>query len=176
MSVFSSPDGLLCFAGQKCPTTKRFAAQTAQSTIRAPFLSWHWAVLVTHSNGNIYQMFQSLPSAIWFLPGSCQTPLGGFGTREGMPALSSPLSLSPAHIPWHKGGLVSINLDGTPAVPRAVLGAITKLLPREKLLLSDTCEQSGAISHLTPTLMMLPSVIITYFFIKPSVKLNLTGH
>lgn len=38
MSVFSSLDGLLYFAEQKCPT-KRFPAQIAQTTIKAPVLS-----------------------------------------------------------------------------------------------------------------------------------------
>lgn len=136
-----------------------------QSTF--PLLLWHWAVLITPSNRNIYQTFQSLPSAIWFLPGSCQTPLSGFGTREGMPGLSCPLCLSSAHIPGlqHKGAPSPLTLVGPPAVPTAELGGITELLPGEKLFFSDTCEQSGAISHFTPILMMLPSVIITYFFL-----------
>ena len=79
------------------------------------FLLGHWIIIVTYYNGNIYQMFQSLPSTIWFLPGSCQTQLSGLCTKVGCQhwARSSHF-LSSTHIPAaprQTRGRVSINLD-----------------------------------------------------------------
>lgn len=167
MSVFSSPDGLRHFAEV---SNKKVCCPDSSDHDQSPFplLLWHWAVLVTPSNSNIYQTFQSLPSAIWFLPGSCQFPSAGLAPGKGCQgwALPSACPLHTSHGSQHKGAPSPLTLTGPPAVPITELGGITELLPREKLFFSDTCEQSGAISHFTPILMMLPSVIITYFFCK----------
>lgn len=73
-------------------------------------------------------MFQSLPSAIWFLPGSCQTPLSRFGSREGMPALSElvPVPVLLSRSDGTKGDPSPLTLMGPPAVPITALGGITE--------------------------------------------------